>query len=411
MPHDEALLISRLDDTIEATGGDAHLFFRLGLLLSRTGDLDRAADALIEAISHDPNLAPAHYQLGLIFQSKGKLLDPDATIRKACTVLQNAEGIDPALASPYFLLSALYQSIGCVDDALHMARLAVSEKGDRAQYHLQLMSLLLEKGEDYAAWDALGKVKHIDRALFNANIPHFRLRSMLKQGKLAIIPAGFRCFTKGIIREKLKYSQPSLPFDVGFFPPSSIESILKNPVISLEHDEHPVNYSVCIKYENDRDSELGLGIKFVTSSYEEIDAVAAVTKNPQLNRYLDAAYAYYTLDRTHNYVLAHYNWHQFACGENKDISTDHAVNIAAINKTLNRRIYRMQYRWRMAKNVILVAAETQSYNYMKIDDTAYDLRDFSSLLETAQARLSARVFVVNVNDINGPESLLKLIEG
>ena len=48
-----------------------------------------------------------------------------------------------------------------------------------------------------------------------------------KTGELAIIPVGFRCHTKMLLKRDIKYRN-LLPFDNGFFPPESVVSILRN---------------------------------------------------------------------------------------------------------------------------------------------------------------------------------------
>jgi hypothetical protein len=46
-----------------------------------------------------------------------------------------------------------------------------------------------------------------------------KLQQLVRDGDVAIIPAGFRCFTKMRLAKTLGIRQPSLPFDNGFFPP------------------------------------------------------------------------------------------------------------------------------------------------------------------------------------------------
>lgn len=49
------------------------------------------------------------------------------------------------------------------------------------------------------------------------------------------------------------------------------------------------------------------GIKFVESSYEEINILKT---NGYSNKYLDFTKGYYTLLKGYGYVFAHYNWHK-----------------------------------------------------------------------------------------------------
>tara|TARA_B100000886_G_C20405598_1_gene484603 strand:+ start:861 stop:1331 length:471 start_codon:yes stop_codon:yes gene_type:complete len=91
-----------------------------------------------------------------------------------------------------------------------------------------------------------------------------------KKGEVAIVPIGFRCFTKRLVQNRLEISQPSLPFDNGFFPPHSVESILKNPRVSINFSDKS-SFQICKKYEKYNHPKYGNCIKFNLSSKEEID--------------------------------------------------------------------------------------------------------------------------------------------
>ena len=81
----------------------------------------------------------------------------------------------------------------------------------------------------------------------NRSVEDIVLSEMIAAGEVAIIPIGFRCFTSQKIKNDFNISYPSLPFDNGFFPISSIVSILKNPVVNLDYpDENCKTHTVCI---------------------------------------------------------------------------------------------------------------------------------------------------------------------
>ncbi len=248
------------------------------------------------------------------------------------------------------------------------------------------------------------KLNEYDNKL-NPSPAKIELKKMVDRGEVAIIPIGFRCFTKMDTYSSLEISQQSLPFDSGFFPPSSVVSILRNPIINLSYSNH----SVCMKYENHHDTVLGLGIKFQTSTYDEINTLATSKDMREINNYLDGTYCYYTLDPQHNYVLAHYNWHKFASQSHSERMFDPEINIKNINDTLNKRIERMFSLCNAAKYIFFVFGEYQEYEYMMIDDHHFDLHNFKNIEHVANDIFSTQSFVITANEIDNADLLLKKI--
>lgn len=69
-----------------------------------------------------------------------------------------------------------------------------------------------------------------------------RLQKLLADGELAIVSAGFRCFTKIELSKQLGIDQESLTFDSGFFPPAALARMLESDVIDLSK-----GHTACIK--------------------------------------------------------------------------------------------------------------------------------------------------------------------
>lgn len=183
----------------------------------------------------------------------------------------------------------------------------------------------------------------------------FKLKEMVDSGNVAIIPIGFRCFTKNFIAHKLKIVQASLPFDSGFFPPESIASVLNNPKINLKFpDINLNNHTVCIKNERYNDSNLGIVTQFKKSTYHEIDSIVDSGNCSKINSYLDSTYGYYTVDLQHKFVLAHYNWHKLSNPFKSKGITDPEKNIENINQILNKRIERMFELCNSAKYIFFI---------------------------------------------------------
>jgi hypothetical protein len=167
------------------------------------------------------------------------------------------------------------------------------------------------------------------------------------------IPCGFRCFTNLKLKE-LKISQPSLPFDWGFFSTQSIIKFLENDIpLTLE------NTSPCIKTERFQENG-ATGVKFEESDYNIIDA--HIEKQGYDNQYLDRTKGYYTLCKSYNFVLAHYNWH-------KSSPKYDGGSIEEINSLLQKRKARLFNLIEKAEEVNLCLLHASQF--LKINDKTY----------------------------------------
>jgi len=170
------------------------------------------------------------------------------------------------------------------------------------------------------------------------------------------------------------------------------------------------SHTVCIKNENYTDSKFGLGIKFETSTYDEINNLAKSKTQKDINKYLDSTFGYYTLDIKHGYVLAHYNWHDFADTAHSKGCTEPEYNLIKISELLNKRIERLVNICRKAKNIILVYDETQGYNFMAIDDAYFSLNDLDLIKAAVKDKFNAKSIVIKSEDIKSPYDMMRLIK-
>ena len=243
----------------------------------------------------------------------------------------------------------------------------------------------------------------------NISLSGIKLREIVKEGKVAIIPIGFRSFTKQEIHKLLAISQPSLPFDSGYFPPISVASVINDPFINMDNLDKS-SQAVCIKYENHYDPALGLGIKFQKSSYEEIDFLAASKDSKCINKYLDSSLGYYTLDLKHNFILSQYNWHKYYDPKKSKGCADPLVNLKNINQTLNRRIERMFDMCESSEYILFIYQRPENYNYMSIGDRCFDLHDLTPINMAVKEKFNAQSFVITLDEFNNAENLLQLMQ-
>lgn len=175
------------------------------------------------------------------------------------------------------------------------------------------------------------------------------------------IPCGLRCFTKRLMRETYNIGSETLPFDYGFFNPFSIKKLLNTDYININLE----NTSPCIKTENYTEDNK-IGIKFVESSYEEIDKL--IEENGYDNKYLDSTCGYYTLLKDYDCVLAHYNWHKMS----NNTITEPKENLKILEETLNRRKQRLD---NILKNseTIHIHYDKAGYEIFIINKEKYDI--------------------------------------
>lgn len=236
-----------------------------------------------------------------------------------------------------------------------------------------------------------------------------RLSALVSSGEIAIIPIGFRCHTKIKIKNKFKIDQSSLPFDSGFFPPSSIMNVLSCPEVNLSLNEDKINHYVCIKNEPFVIGEKK-GIKFTTSSYQEINSLAISPKSPDINKYLDSTYGYYTLDVNKGFVLAHYNWHKFSNFSHSSGVHDPKINLINTSNMLNRRVKKMLSLIESSRYAFFIYYENQGYEFMLVDDVYYDLKNLDELKYFLLDKFPGKAFVGTLEDFSDASSILEKIQ-
>jgi hypothetical protein len=246
---------------------------------------------------------------------------------------------------------------------------------------------------------------------YKVALSNIKLNELFDSGELAIIPAGFRCQTKAEVTKFLGLKQVSFPFDSGFFPPNSVANIIINRKIELKYpDQDNKTHRVCIKLNKNYDDIYGFGIKFITSSYEDINNYSIDKNSPDINKYLDSTFGYYTLDVSNRFVLAHYNWHKYSDVEKSKGIYDTKENIENLNLMLNKRIERMFQICDDAKYVIFTLHNPQGFRYMAIDDEIHNLNDLVYLNKVVKERFGAKALVIDFSEINSAKKLIEKLK-
>ena len=181
------------------------------------------------------------------------------------------------------------------------------------------------------------------------------------------IPVGFRCYTQDKLRNN-NLKAETLPFDFGFFPPQSIVSVLKsgNMNLLLDDRKEPMNFSFCKKIRGLK------SFSFQEISESEIDKQL---EGGYDNKLLDTSCGYYTLNKEHNFVLAHYLYHN----SSKRYKTNYRNIIDIISDMFQRRLNRLNELCANHKNKFFIHYHQQPYNSVKINENEYDLTDMDIL--------------------------------
>ena len=100
---------------------DAH--YTLGVLYWQRGEFDKAVAELQSAIQNQPSYAEAHYTLGAVFKQQGKLPEAAAALREAIRLQPDFAGAHTTLAA---VLRQMGDTQGAAEEAKEGAKIAAS---------------------------------------------------------------------------------------------------------------------------------------------------------------------------------------------------------------------------------------------------------------------------------------------
>lgn len=355
--------------------------YRLAQIYKSSKNIEKSLITIEDALHHKKD-EPNYYTL------KGNLLYINGNKENAKEEFIKALHLDNEHYNSLLSLGKLYKDDLDFKNSKKYLKKCITSKEKNKKTHFKLLSDIYIR-ENYTK--ALEYLKLYKNDIDEIEKNKLKLKYEFYQGNIAIIPAGFRCYTKKIIKKKLGITQESLPFDSGFFPFSSIYKVIKNKVINHKDINLIDNHKVCLKDEKHISDGLE-NIKFTTSSYHEIHDL--IKKNGAKNKYLDKTKGYYTLDCDNGFILAHFNWYD---DKKNNLNNDDLINI---NSTLNKRINRMLRKIDIAQTVFFVYSNTQSYNGIMIDEK-FESLDYS-IIKSEEKRLS-RIFNKNCHYISDLE--------
>ncbi|HET7694765.1 MAG TPA: tetratricopeptide repeat protein [Vicinamibacterales bacterium] len=116
------------------------IYYSLGTIYRHLGDLDRAAQALADAVAANGDYADAHLALGTVYKAKGDL-------KRAASSLRRAAALRPDLAAPHIVLA---QTLALARD---------EEGARRASAEADRLRALSQRSQEAAALTAAGAQK------------------------------------------------------------------------------------------------------------------------------------------------------------------------------------------------------------------------------------------------------------
>lgn len=116
-----------------------------------------AADAFRKAAELDPDLAEAHYRLGLALDSLGQKQDAEEAYKKAVDAYERILRQNPKNADAQFNLGQSYSRLGKYEEAVKAYKQAVHLQEDNADYYYEL-GMAQNKLANYA--EAVAALEH-----------------------------------------------------------------------------------------------------------------------------------------------------------------------------------------------------------------------------------------------------------
>jgi Flp pilus assembly protein TadD len=148
--------------------GDARAQLEKGKELYRNDQDAEAVLAFMEAVRLDPNLAEAHFRLGLGYESLGKREEAEAEYKKAVEAYKKYFEGNPDDSEAHYALGQTYANLGQYSDAIREYREATKLKEDDPDIYYDLGVAYTKLAQYDAAATAFKKSLEIDPDYYRA---------------------------------------------------------------------------------------------------------------------------------------------------------------------------------------------------------------------------------------------------
>jgi tetratricopeptide (TPR) repeat protein len=160
----EAEAAARTAKTVEGERSEAHVYLEKGRKFYRNDEDTQAAEAFQQALNLDPELAEAHFRLGLAYDALGRGQEAEAAYEKAVEaykkyVSTNGNNDD---AEAHYNLGQTYAGLHLYTEAVREYRQATRLKPDDAAIHYDLGLALMRLAQYDEASKAFAKSLELD---------------------------------------------------------------------------------------------------------------------------------------------------------------------------------------------------------------------------------------------------------
>jgi tetratricopeptide (TPR) repeat protein len=142
--------------------GEAHALLEKGKQLYREDQDDAAAEAFKQAVDLDPELAEAHFRLGLSYEALNKAEEAEAEYKKAVETYKKYLTTNADDAEAHYNLGQTYANLHQYSEAIREYRQAVKLKDNDADIYYDLGVALTKLAQYSEAASAFSKSLEID---------------------------------------------------------------------------------------------------------------------------------------------------------------------------------------------------------------------------------------------------------
>jgi tetratricopeptide (TPR) repeat protein len=147
---------------VASGAADARVYLDKGKELYRNDEDQQAVDAFLQAIKADPNLAEAHFRLGLAYEALNKAEEAENAYKKAVEAYKAHLDEDPKDAEAHYNLGQTYAALHLYSEAVREYRQATRLKEDDSDMYCDLGMALTRLAQYDEAAGAFSKSLEID---------------------------------------------------------------------------------------------------------------------------------------------------------------------------------------------------------------------------------------------------------
>jgi len=160
--------LTGLSSTAEGDRTQARALLEQGKEFYRSDQDDKAADAFEQAIKLDPNLAEAHFRLGLAYEALGKAQEAEESYKKAIEKYKKSLENNNDDSEAHYNMGQTYAGLHLYTEAVKEYRQAIHLKDDDADMYYDLGTALSKLAQYDEAAAAFSKSLEIDPENYRA---------------------------------------------------------------------------------------------------------------------------------------------------------------------------------------------------------------------------------------------------